>query len=148
MLDFVHRPHAKSKAERQGMIVKVLVFMDEVLELKPNFFGVGVNLNKTHQEAGEKRPVGRILVMVRSFPFNWLLFLLLLVRYGGTRIAVPLPTSGIGLRKQRSDGWQSTTRSAKDRLRSTASRYCASVCALNSFKGDGKPKKIQGLGRY
>lgn len=46
MLDFVHRPHAKSKAERQGMIVKILVFMDEVLELKPNFFGLGVNLNK------------------------------------------------------------------------------------------------------
>ncbi len=28
------------------MIVKILVFMDEVLELKPNFFGLGVNLNK------------------------------------------------------------------------------------------------------
>jgi tetratricopeptide (TPR) repeat protein len=46
MLDFVHRPQAKSKAERQGMILKILVFMNDVLELKPNFFGLGVNLNK------------------------------------------------------------------------------------------------------
>lgn len=54
MLDFVHRPQAKSKTERQGMIVKVLVFMNEVLELKPNFFGLGVNLNKLIEKLSQR----------------------------------------------------------------------------------------------
>ena len=54
MLDFVHRPHAKSKAERQGMILKILVFMNEVLELKPNFFGLGVNLNKLIEKLAKR----------------------------------------------------------------------------------------------
>ncbi len=54
MLDFVHRPHAKSKAERQGTIVKVLVLMNEVLELKPNFFGLGVNLNKLIEKLAKR----------------------------------------------------------------------------------------------
>jgi PAS domain-containing protein len=46
MLDFVHRPDSTPKTERQGAIVKILVFMNDVLELKPNFFGIGVNINK------------------------------------------------------------------------------------------------------
>ena len=54
MLDFVHRPHAKSKAERQGTIVKMLVFMNEVFELKPNFFGLGVNLNKLIEKLAKR----------------------------------------------------------------------------------------------
>lgn len=54
MLDFVHRPDATLKAERQGMIVKILVFMNEVLELKPNFFGLGVNLNKLIEKLAKR----------------------------------------------------------------------------------------------
>lgn len=54
MLDFVHRPDAKSNAERQGTIVKILVFMNEILELKPNFFGLGVNLNKLIEKLAKR----------------------------------------------------------------------------------------------
>ena len=54
MLDFLHRPQATSKAERQGMIVKILVFMNEILELKPNFFGLGVNLNKLIEKLAKR----------------------------------------------------------------------------------------------
>jgi tetratricopeptide (TPR) repeat protein len=45
MLDFIHRPDARPKTERQSAIVKILIFMNDVLELKPNFFGLGVNIN-------------------------------------------------------------------------------------------------------
>jgi uncharacterized protein YchJ len=54
MLDFVHRPQVRSKAERQSMIVKILVYMNEVLELKPNFFGLGVNLNKLIEKLAKR----------------------------------------------------------------------------------------------
>jgi uncharacterized protein YchJ len=54
MLDFVHRPDARLRAERQGTIVKILVFMNEVLELKPNFFGLGVNLNKLIEKLAKR----------------------------------------------------------------------------------------------
>jgi uncharacterized protein YchJ len=46
LLDFVHQPDATPKMERQGAIIKILLFMNDVLELKPNFFGLGVNINK------------------------------------------------------------------------------------------------------
>jgi tetratricopeptide (TPR) repeat protein len=54
MLDFVRRPDAIPKSERQGTIVKILVFMNEVLELKPNFFGLGVNINKLIEKLAKR----------------------------------------------------------------------------------------------
>lgn len=54
MLDFVHQPDATSKMERQGAIIKILVFMNEVLELTPNFFGLGVNINKLIEKLAKR----------------------------------------------------------------------------------------------
>jgi tetratricopeptide (TPR) repeat protein len=54
MLDFVHRPDATPKTERQGAIIKILVFMNEVLELKPNFLGLGVNINKLIEKLAKR----------------------------------------------------------------------------------------------
>ena len=46
LLDFIHRPEAAPPIDRQRTIVRLLLSVSEVLELKPNFFGVGVNFNK------------------------------------------------------------------------------------------------------
>jgi hypothetical protein len=54
MLDFVHRPDATPKGKRQGAIMDILVFMNEVLELKPNFFGLGLNLNRVIEKLTKK----------------------------------------------------------------------------------------------
>jgi hypothetical protein len=54
MLDFVHRPDAIPKEKRQWAIMDILVFMNEVLELKPNFFGLGLNLNKVIEKLTKK----------------------------------------------------------------------------------------------
>ena len=54
MLDFVHRPDSIPEGKRQGAILKIVVFMNEVLELKPNFFGLGLNLNKVIEKLTKK----------------------------------------------------------------------------------------------
>jgi hypothetical protein len=54
MLDFVHRPDAIPKENRQGAIMDIMVFMNEVLELKPNFFGLGLNLNRLIEKLTKK----------------------------------------------------------------------------------------------
>lgn len=54
MLDFVHRPDATPKPDRQHGIIRILLSMNEVFDLKPNFFGVGVNINKLIEKL-EKR---------------------------------------------------------------------------------------------
>jgi len=54
MLDFVHRPDAIPRGKRQSAIMEIVVFMNEVLELKPNFFGLGLNLNKVIEKLTKK----------------------------------------------------------------------------------------------
>src|SRR5579859_6164803 len=54
MLDFVHRPDATPKSERQRTITKILLSMNEVVELKPNFFGVGMNINKLIEKLAKR----------------------------------------------------------------------------------------------
>lgn len=54
MLDFVHRPDATPKPERQRTIIKILLLMNEVFELKPHLFGVGVNINKLFEKLAKR----------------------------------------------------------------------------------------------
>jgi len=54
MLDFVHRPDATRQSERQRNIIRILLFLNEVLELKPHFFGVGVNINKVIEKLAKR----------------------------------------------------------------------------------------------
>lgn len=56
MMDFAQRPTATPSPERQHVILKILLFMNEVLELKPHFFGVGVNINKVIEKLAKKTP--------------------------------------------------------------------------------------------
>ena len=54
MLDFVHRPDRITQGKRQSAIMQIVVFLNEVLELKPNFFGLGLNLNKVIEKMAKK----------------------------------------------------------------------------------------------
>ena len=46
MFDFVSQPTSARPATRQRSILKLLLSANEILELKPRLFGVGVNVNK------------------------------------------------------------------------------------------------------
>jgi tetratricopeptide (TPR) repeat protein len=54
MLDFVHRPGSHPPAIRQRTITRLLLFANEVLELKPKFFGIGVDVNKLLEKLAER----------------------------------------------------------------------------------------------
>jgi uncharacterized protein YchJ len=54
MMDFAQRPTSTPQPERQHVILRVLLFMNDVLELKPHFFGVGVNINKVIEKLAKK----------------------------------------------------------------------------------------------
>ncbi len=46
MFDFVSQPTSARPATRQRSILKLLLFANDIVELKPRLFGVGVNVNK------------------------------------------------------------------------------------------------------
>jgi tetratricopeptide (TPR) repeat protein len=46
MLDFIHQPESHPPAVRQQAITRLLRSVNEVFELKPKFFGIGVDVNK------------------------------------------------------------------------------------------------------
>jgi tetratricopeptide (TPR) repeat protein len=54
LLDFSLRPEAKSPVERQRWIVRFLGSINEMVELKPNFFGLGLNINKMIDKLTER----------------------------------------------------------------------------------------------
>jgi tetratricopeptide (TPR) repeat protein len=52
LMDFVARPTAIPTAERQNRIVAAILWLNQVLELKPNVLGLGVNINKLIEKMG------------------------------------------------------------------------------------------------
>jgi hypothetical protein len=54
MLEFLHRPGSAAPATRQRKIVKLLLSMNEILHLKPNLFGIGVNVNQVVEKLARR----------------------------------------------------------------------------------------------
>jgi len=54
LLDFANKPESTSAPNRQRRIVALLLSVSEMLELKPNFFGLGVNLNKMIEKIAKR----------------------------------------------------------------------------------------------
>ena len=46
VMDFIARPKAIPVVERQNRVVATIISINQILELKPHLFGVGVNINK------------------------------------------------------------------------------------------------------
>jgi uncharacterized protein YchJ len=54
LLDFAHRPTSTPSPDRQRRILRFLRTINEMLELKPNFFGLGLNVNKMIEKLTEQ----------------------------------------------------------------------------------------------
>jgi tetratricopeptide (TPR) repeat protein len=54
LLDFANKPESTSRPNRQRRIMALLLSVNEMLELKPNFFGLGVNLNKMIEKIAKR----------------------------------------------------------------------------------------------
>jgi tetratricopeptide (TPR) repeat protein len=46
LMDFIARPKALPVSERHNRLIAVLLWLNQVLELKPNVFGLGIDINK------------------------------------------------------------------------------------------------------
>jgi len=54
LLDFLHRPQAVPEPERQRRLSKIVLSINELVELRPNFFGLGVNINKIIEKLAKR----------------------------------------------------------------------------------------------
>lgn len=54
LMDFVHQPGSTSPKVRQKRIVQILLSINDLLELKPNMFGLGINVNKAIEKLSRR----------------------------------------------------------------------------------------------
>lgn len=54
VMDFIARPKAIPVVERQNRVVATIASINQVLELKPNVFGIGINFNRMIEKMIEK----------------------------------------------------------------------------------------------
>jgi hypothetical protein len=54
MLDFIYRPDSVRPATRQRRIIKLLLSINDIIEIKPRLFGIGVNVNKVIEKLARR----------------------------------------------------------------------------------------------